>query len=141
VVAGLSIVRENIYTRNDVGHLNYQRDAHQVHRMVSHLTWCPTRRSKGLGHQVGKRCEDLLRQQGDETGWTMRERAVQPDRVHRLVRVWPSVSAAEVVNECVVNEGTEFSPCTYRKGFSRGASAAVALDACVVRLDRGARHQ
>jgi hypothetical protein len=35
-----------------------------------------------LGHQVGRRCEDLLRQQGDEQGWMLLELAVQPDRVH-----------------------------------------------------------
>jgi putative transposase len=45
--------------------------------------------------QSGKRCEDLLRQMGDKTGWTIVERAVEPDHLHVFVRAWPSVSAAE----------------------------------------------
>ena len=41
-----------------------------------------------------------MRQQCDEQGWTLVDLAVQPDQVHRFVRTWPSVSAAEVVKEC-----------------------------------------
>jgi putative transposase len=67
-----------------------------------------------LVRQIGKRCEDLLRQQCDEQGWTLLERAVQPgqqpDRVPQLVRIWPSVSAAEVVKAC---QG--FSAFTHRE--------------------------
>jgi REP element-mobilizing transposase RayT len=110
-------VRENISTSNDVGTLDSQRDDHQVPWMVTHRIWCPTRRRKVVVHQVGRRCEDLLRQQGDEQGWMLLDLALQPDRVQRLVRVWPSVSAAEVVNVCVVNACKGFAACTLRNGF------------------------
>ena len=53
-----------------------------------------------LVNLIGQRCEELLRQKGDDKGWTILELAVQPDHIHWCVRVWPSVSAAEVVKEC-----------------------------------------
>lgn len=62
--------------------------------------------------QVGQRCEDLIRQKCDEKGWTILELAVQPDHSHVFARVWPSVSAAEVVKEC-----TDFSTFTLRAEF------------------------
>ena len=79
-----------------MGALDYQRDEHHLHLIVYHLIWCPTRRRKVLVNQLGKRCEDLMRQQCDEKGWTIVERAVQPDHVQLFVRVWPSGSAADV---------------------------------------------
>jgi putative transposase len=80
--------------------MDYQRDEQHVHRIVYQLIWCPKRRRKVLVNQIGKRCEELIRQTCDEKGWTILELAVQPDHVHLVVRVWPSVSAAEVVKEC-----------------------------------------
>lgn len=41
--------------------LDYQRDEYHVHLIVYHLIWCPKRRRKVLVHQIGKRCEDLIR--------------------------------------------------------------------------------
>ncbi len=63
-------------------------------------------------NQIGKRCEDLIRQSCDEKGWTILDLAVQPDHMHLFVRVWPSVSAADVVKEC-----TGCSAFTLRKEF------------------------
>ena len=83
-----------------MGHLDYQRDEQQVHLIVYHLIWCPKRRRKVLVHQIGKHCEDLIRQKCDEKGGTVLELAVQPEHVQLFVRDWPSVSAAEVVKEC-----------------------------------------
>lgn len=71
-----------------------------LHLTVYHLIWCPKRRRKVLIHQVGKRCDDLLRQKCAEKGWTIVALAVQPDHVHVFGRVWPSVSAADAVKEC-----------------------------------------
>ncbi len=63
-------------------------------------------------HQIGKRCEDLIRQKCDETGRTILELAVQPDLSHLFVPVWPLVSAADVAKEC-----KRFSAVTLRKEF------------------------
>ena len=49
---------------------------------------------------IGTRCEDLMRQQCDEKGWTILDLGVQPDHVQVFVRVWPSGSAAEVAKAC-----------------------------------------
>jgi putative transposase len=49
---------------------------------------------------IGQRCHELIRQKGDEKGWMIWELAIHPDHVHRFVRVWPSISAADVVKEC-----------------------------------------
>ena len=109
-------MRQNIYRSNDRSNdrsnIDYQRDEHHVHLIVYHLIWCPKRRRKVLVNQIGKRCEDLIRQKCDEKGWTILELAVQPDHVHVFVRVWPSVSAADVVKEC-----KGFSAFTLRKEF------------------------
>jgi len=70
-----------------------------VHLLVSPLIWCPKRRSKVLVKRIGKRCEDWMRQKGDEKGGMILERAVQPAHVPRFVRTWPSVSAADGVKE------------------------------------------
>ncbi len=83
-----------------MGNLDYQRDEHHVHLIAYHLLLCPKRRKKVLVTQVGQRCEDLIRQKCDEKGWTILELAVHPDHIRLFVRVWPSVSAAEVVKEC-----------------------------------------
>ena len=95
-----------------MGKLDYQRDEHHVHLIVYHLIWCPKRRRKVLVNQVGRRCDDLIRQKCDEKGWTILELAVQPDHVHLFVRVWPAVSAADVVKEC-----KGFCAFTLRKEF------------------------
>src|SRR5215470_908971 len=80
--------------------LDYQCDEHRVHLIVYHLIWCPKRRRKVLVNPIGTRCEELIRQKCAEKGWTILELALQPDHVQLFVRVWPSVSAAEVVKEC-----------------------------------------
>src|SRR5262245_28145976 len=95
--------------------LDYQRDAQQVplDGLSPHLvSQCPKRRRNVLVHQIGKRCDDLMRQQCDEKGWTSLDLAVQPDHVQLFVRVWPAVSATEVVKAC-----KGFSACTLRKEF------------------------
>jgi putative transposase len=83
-----------------------------VHLIVYHLIWCPKRRRKVLVNQIGKRCEDLIRLKCQEKGGTILELAVPPDPVHLFVRVWPAVSAADVVKEC-----KGFSAFTLRKEF------------------------
>jgi putative transposase len=35
-----------------------------------------------------------------EEGWQILELAIQPDHIHLFVRVWPTVSAAEVIKQC-----------------------------------------
>jgi putative transposase len=92
--------------------MDYQHDEHHAHLIVYHLIWCPKRRRKVLVNQIGKRCEDLIRQKSAEKGWTILEQTIRPDDVHLFVRAWPSVSASEIVKEC-----KGFSAFTLRKEF------------------------
>ena len=80
--------------------MDYQRDEHRVHRIVSHLVWCPKRRKAVLGGAIATDCQALIEQRGAERGWSMVELAMQPDHLHLFVRVWPPDSAADVVQAC-----------------------------------------
>ena len=96
-----------------MGGLDYHRDEHQVPLIVSPLIWCPKRRRKVLVHQIGKRCEDRMRQQWGEQGWTILDLAVQPNHVQLFVCVWPSVRAAAVVKAGAQDKGCcAFTLCT-----------------------------
>jgi putative transposase len=79
--------------------LEYQRDEHRVHLIVSHLIWCPKRRQSILVGKLKDRCQELLEAKCHEKGWDILTLAIQPDHIHLVVRVWPSDSAAEVVKE------------------------------------------
>lgn len=80
--------------------MDYQRDEHRVHRIVYHLVWTPKRRKAVLTGAIGLDCRDLIEAKCAEKGWDVIELAVQPDHIHLFVRVWPNVSAADVVKEC-----------------------------------------
>lgn len=80
--------------------MDYWRDEHRVHLIVYHLIWIPARRKPVLVNSVAKDCERLIRDKCDTMGWQVLELVVQPDHVHLFVRVFPTVSAAEVVKEC-----------------------------------------
>jgi len=78
----------------------YRRDEHRVHLIIYHLIWCPRRRKPVLVGPVAARCRELIEGECVEKGWEILALAIQPDHIHLCVRVWPSDSAAEVVQEC-----------------------------------------
>ena len=80
--------------------MEYQRDEHRVHLIVYHLIWTPKRRKPVLIGAVAEGCRQLIETKCVEKGWHILELAINPDHVHLFVRVWPSVSAAEVVRQC-----------------------------------------
>lgn len=80
--------------------MDYQRDEHRVHRIVSHLVWGPKRRKAVLDGAIAKDCQALIEQQCAERGCSMVELAMPPDHLHLFVRIWPADSAADVVQEC-----------------------------------------
>jgi putative transposase len=83
----------------DTDTMDYQRDEHRVHLMVSHLIWCPKRRKAILTGELKDRLVQLIEQKCAEKGWDILEWAVQLDHLHLFVRVWPCDSAADVVKE------------------------------------------
>ena len=80
--------------------MEYWRDEHRVHLIVYHLIWTPKRCKPVLVGQVAKDCRMLIEGTCEEKGWGVVERAIHPDHVHLFVRVFPAVSAADVVKEC-----------------------------------------
>lgn len=80
--------------------MEYQRDEHRVHLIVYHLVWTPKRRKAVLTGAIARDGRALIEATCAEKGWDVIELAVQPDHIHLFVRVWPSVSAADVVKEC-----------------------------------------
>src|SRR5262245_15294251 len=81
----------------------YPRDEQRVQLMISHLLWCPRRRTPvlvGLVGLVAAQCREWIEGQCAQKGWHVLVLAVQPDHIHRFVRVWPGDSAAQVVKEC-----------------------------------------
>ncbi len=46
---------------------------------------------------VGRDCEQLIREKCEQSGWEILNLAVMPDHVHLFVRVFPTNSAADVV--------------------------------------------
>ena len=80
--------------------MDYQRDEHRVHLIVYHLVWTPKRRKAVLTGAIGIDCRALIEAKCAEKGWDVIELAVQPDHIHLCVRVWPNVSAADVVKAC-----------------------------------------
>ncbi len=79
--------------------LEYQRDEHRVHLIVYHLIWCPRRRKPVLTGPIAARCKQLIEEKCAEKGWQILSLAVQPDHVHLFVRVYPAISAADVIKE------------------------------------------
>lgn len=79
--------------------MGYQSDEHRVHLILYHLVWTPKRRKVVLKDAIGVDLKRLIEQKCAERGWEIGELAIQPDHIHLFVRVWPSVSAADVVKE------------------------------------------
>lgn len=80
--------------------MDYQRDEHRVHLIVYHLVWTPKRRKAILVGPVADDCRALIERKCEERGWAILQLAIQPDHIHLFVRVWPEVSASEIVKEC-----------------------------------------
>ncbi len=60
-----------MYSGYITNNMDYQHNERHGHLIVSHLIWCPKRRRKVLVNQIGKRCEELIREKCAEQGWTI----------------------------------------------------------------------
>jgi putative transposase len=80
--------------------MDYIRDEHRVHLIVYHLIWCPKRRKPVLVSDIAKDCKFYIEEKCSQRSWIVLNLTIQPDHVHLFVRVFPTISAAEVVKEC-----------------------------------------
>lgn len=76
----------------------YWYGSHTKHRHMYHIVWLPKYRRKVLVGIVKKRIEELLKQCAEVNGWELQELNVQPDHVHLMIQIPPSVSVSNVVN-------------------------------------------
>ena len=67
--------------------MDYQRDEHRVQLIRYRLVWTPKRRKAVLKDARAVACRRLIEQKGAAQGWEIVEFAVQPDHIHRFVRV------------------------------------------------------
>lgn len=76
----------------------YWYGSHTKHRHMYHIVWLPKYRRKVLVGKVKTRTEELLRQCAEVNGWDIQELNIQPDHVHLMIQIPPSISVSDVVN-------------------------------------------
>ena len=72
----------------------YWTGSHTKHRLRFHLVWVPKYRRRVLTGPVAARLEELLRQACEVNAWGLHEMSVQPDHVHLLLQVPPTLSVS-----------------------------------------------
>ena len=75
----------------------YWHGAHTTHRNMYHLVWLPKYRKKILTGAVKERLEELFRTCAEVNAWKMQELNIQPDHVHMIVQIPPSIAVSRVV--------------------------------------------
>ena len=62
-----------------------------------HIVWVPKYRKPILVGRVKNKLEGLLRQCAEHNGWEIQELNVQPEHVHMMIQLPPSVSVSRAV--------------------------------------------
>lgn len=75
----------------------YYKGAHTKHRNMYHIVWLPKYRRKVLKEAIKERVESLLRECAEVNGWEIQELNVQPDHVHIVIQLPPSISVSKAV--------------------------------------------
>jgi len=117
--------------------MDYIRDEHRVHLIIYHLIWCPKRRKPVLVGNIAEDCQSLIEQKCKQHGWTVLNITIQPDHVHLFVRVFPTISASDVVKECkrltsyeLRKEYTELRklPCMWTRSYLASTAGNVSAE-------------
>jgi putative transposase len=75
----------------------YWSGAHTKHRLMYHLVWIPKYRKRILKGALVERLRELFSQCAEINGWRIDELNIQPDHVHMLVQLKPSISVSSAV--------------------------------------------
>lgn len=75
----------------------YSSGAHTTHRLKYHLVWIPKYRKRVLIGSLGWRLYELFRECAEVNNWTIVEMNIQPDHVHMLVQLPPSIAVAQAI--------------------------------------------
>ena len=77
--------------------MKYWTGAHTKHRHMYHIVWIPKYRKRILQGNIAKRVAELLYECTEVNRWEIHELNVQPDHVHMLVQLRPSISVSDAV--------------------------------------------
>lgn len=75
----------------------YWTGAHTKHKLMVHITWIPKYRKRVLNGAIAKRIEELLKECAEVNNWRIDELNVQPDHIHMLIQLVPSISISKMV--------------------------------------------
>jgi putative transposase len=75
-----------------------KRQRHTVSMLTEHLVFSPKYRGKVLVGEVGKRCEEVIREICEEMGIEIIEIAVNVDHVHLFIEFPPKYSLSHIAN-------------------------------------------
>jgi putative transposase len=75
----------------------YWSGAHTKHGLMYHLVWIPKYRKRVLRGNLAVRVRELLEQCAEVNGWRIDELNIQPDHVHMLVQLKPTISVSKAV--------------------------------------------
>jgi len=75
----------------------YWTGAHSKHRLMYHLVWIPKYRKRILQGALAERLKELFLQCAEVNNWRIDELNIQPDHVHMIVQLNPSISVSKAV--------------------------------------------
>lgn len=104
--------------------MRYWSGAHTKHRIMIHIVWIPKYRKRILRGKLAKRIEALVRQCAEVNRWEIHELNIQPDHVHILVQLPPSISISKAVqyfkggsSKVIREEFPELEECLWGDSF------------------------
>ena len=75
----------------------YNSGRHTKYRVMYHIVWIPKYRKRILQGAIKNRLIELFQQCSDMNGWKIEELNIQPDHVHLLIQLKPSLSISDSV--------------------------------------------
>jgi putative transposase len=75
----------------------YWTGASTIHRMMTHLVWCPKYRRRVLQGEIAGRLYGLFRQAAEMNEWKIHEISIQKDHVHMLIQTKVAERISDVV--------------------------------------------
>ena len=77
--------------------VKYWTGGHTKHRLMYHLIWVPKYRKRVLKGAIAMRLKELFHECADISGWKIEELNLQPDHVHILIQMKPTMSVSKMV--------------------------------------------
>lgn len=75
----------------------YWTSSHTKHTVMYHIVWLPKYRKRVLKGVLAERILSLLQECAEVNDWAIKELGIQPDHIHMLVQLKPSISVSKAV--------------------------------------------